>query len=329
VCCRRGVAGTDTGNLTSHARTDSHVRAWRAHEARAAGDIRASLVEKRLVLVGQALVAAKALEVDLRSLVTGACVAKGACPNLLVAMFGKDSPVPSALETLRVHKVSAFGSSTMTRSGVERADELMCERIKHELKGTTGALVVDGATFKHLKAIGICFVSAWLKEPVFLALVFASVDAFGKSTYDNVACTRDITKAMVEFGLTIDQITCLMGDNVSFNACIARNLGVALGKCIPHALALTVKKALLNLPCSKDIVVYGSSILHAGGTTQRAAALDLLGAQAKYLSARFCSAVAPAEYRLENWEVLADFYTSSETLPLRTGIGRRDERADL
>jgi hypothetical protein len=105
--------------------------------------------------------------------------------------------------------------------------------------------------------------------------------------------------------------------------------GRRLGKCIPHALALTVKKALLNLPCSKDIVVYGSSILHAGGTTQRAAALDLLGAQAQYLSTRFCSAVVPAEYRLENWEVLADFYTSSETLPLRTGIGRRDERADL
>jgi len=119
-------------------------------------------------------------------------------------------------------------------------------------------------------------------------------------------------------------LTCVMGDNVTYNAAVARLLSVALGKCIPHALSLTVKKSLLQLPGFKALVVDSSTILWAGGTNKRVKALRGLGVDPNKLRVhpnRFAGTLEPAQYRLEKFDACKTFHTTSELLPLKKSSG--------
>ena len=46
-----------------------------------------------------------------------------------------------------------------------------------------------------------------------------------------------------------------MGDNVSFNVALARELGVSLGKCMAHAVNRTAMHGVLRMPGLFGVVV--------------------------------------------------------------------------
>jgi len=54
---------------------------------------------------------------------------------------------------------------------------------------------------------------------------------------------NDIKLVLDQFKIRMCDITCVMSDNVNHNAAVTRYLGLSLGKCFPHALALIVKIA--------------------------------------------------------------------------------------
>ncbi len=98
-----------------------------------------------------------------------------------------------------------------------------------------------------------------------------------------------------------------MGDNVSFNAALAKELGVPLGKCIPHALNLIVKSFFKNMPEVGVLTNLAGSIMKAGGSSKRWAQWKLLGIDPKKAityANRFASVLANATYRSENFLVI-------------------------
>lgn len=53
-----------------------------------------------------------------------------------------------------------------------------------------------------------------------------------------------VKKLLAAYGLRLSAVACLMGDNVTFNAKLAKLLGLRLSKCLPHSRNLVVKAAL-------------------------------------------------------------------------------------
>jgi hypothetical protein len=60
-----------------------------------------------------------------------------------------------------------------------------------------------------------------------------------------------------------------MGDNVAYNKCIAEELGVPQGKCLPHALVLVVKHGYDKLPNATTLILEAGAVISAGGTNKR------------------------------------------------------------
>jgi hypothetical protein len=119
-----------------------------------------------------------------------------------------------------------------------------------------------------------------------------------------------------------------MGDNVTFNAALANDLGVPLGKCIPHALNLIVKSFFKKMPEVGVLTNLAGSIMKAGGSAKRCAQWELLGLdpnKAITYANRFASVLINAMYRVEKFAVIKVlfflfFLQYFEALPLQRGI---------
>ena len=80
-----------------------------------------------------------------------------------------------------------------------------------------------------------------LQDPVLLLrLLYPTHDGPYKAAHMAV----DLKKVLDEYGLPLSRIACVMGDNVTFNASLAKTLGLPLGKCLPHSLNLVARAAL-------------------------------------------------------------------------------------
>jgi len=318
--CETGIDCTEPTNATAHANGARHKARWALHAQDALGKLLV-VVDKPVPLARDDKVQHAHLMDDVRAFAAARAVGGGTNPEQLSALFGSDSTVVKALAMCKTHGVTFGARSTIDRDLIA-ADKALCTRLAELIKGTTGALVVDGASFNHLHAVGVSYDTPFLPAPIFLGLIFAKPTLNDKNelTYDHEDCANDVSALAKDIGLDLQlQVTELMGDNVAYNKAVARRLGVDLGKCIPHALALTVKKALFLLPFFRDTVVYGSTLLYSGGTDKRATALAELGLCAQKLrvvSTRFGSAIDPAAYRLANFEKLKTWHTSSPLLPL-------------
>ncbi len=91
----------------------------------------------------------------------------------------------------------------------------------------------------------------------------------------------DVKKVLVEYNLLLPRIACVMGDNVTFNAAVAKHLDLPLGKCLPHSLNLVVKAALKPFRGVHAGCVVLSGIIPAGGSARHRDSL-----KARSLSAR-------------------------------------------
>ena len=98
-----------------------------------------------------------------------------------------------------------------------------------------------------------------------------------------------------------------MGDNVTFNAALASELGLPLGKCIPHALNLIVKSFFKIMPEVGVLTNLAGSIMKAGGGGKRMAQWERLNLNPKNAITypnRFASVLSNAVYRTEHFRVI-------------------------
>jgi hypothetical protein len=101
-----------------------------------------------------------------------------------------------------------------------------------------------------------------------------------------------------------------MGDNVAFNAALARNLGLPQAKCIAHALNLIVKHFFDELPLLKPLTLLAGSILTAGGSAKLKHAWTAAGlnfSKSITFPNRFGTTVINAVYRANNFTAVKRF----------------------
>jgi len=323
ICCKNHgnfveVNGNDPSNVSKHEGT-RHNENWSNHGQ--AAHLNLLLAKQRQKVLDQPLIQRrKDAAQGLRKVTAAVIVGGGTNPHQVERIFGVKSSIPEALEVLRSASMS-FGACTTIRSDLKDISLQVKELIKKRVKLTTGALVIDGATLNHEHGMGVGYLSAYLPEPLFLGMIFAEEDPDAEDgwSYPATRCSDDIKIMLNEYGIATKQIVCLMGDNVTFNDKVAEILGLERGKCIAHALSLTVKKSVLSLPGFKELVVTSSGILYAGGSSSRAAALRKLGVDPKTIYVypnRFGSVLGPAAARLENFEILKDFHLNEDIFPI-------------
>jgi hypothetical protein len=166
-----------------------------------------------------------------------------------------------------------------------------------------GALAVDGATFKHDHAIAIMLLSHQLPGPALLCLMYPKHEG----PYTAPLFAADLKVVLNEYDLSLTRIACLMGDNVPFNASLAKKLGLQLGKCLAHSLSLVVKAGTKAFPSVLTATATLSGILPAGGSSRHRISLKAVKLSARMMTVypnRFGSLLPVVDYELENFEVL-------------------------
>jgi len=318
ICCKTELNGSDPSNIAKHQGT-RHNENWDKH--RSAAQLQILLQNQRKgALEGPAARLRKEKARILRG-VTAACIVGGGTnPHQIDRIFGSESNIPDALDTLKEASMP-FGAATTVKSDLEEVEGMVKDLIKTKAKYTTGALIIDGATFNHEHGMGVAYSSAYLPEPLFLGIIFAVEDPDAEDgwSYDANQCSEDIREMLDEYGITLKQIVCLMGDNVTFNDKVAGVLGLERGKCVAHALSLTVKNAVLSLEGFKELVVTSSGLLYAGGSNSRAIELKRRGVNPRtsvVYPNRFASVVDPAAVRLEHFDIFKEFHLDGNIFPL-------------
>ena len=117
----------------------------------------------------------------------------------------------------------------------------------------------------------------------------------------------DVKKVLAKYGLPLSRIACIMGDNVPFNAAVAKHLGLALGKCLPHSLNLVVKAALKPFKGVHAGCVVLSGIIPAGGSARHRKSLKARGLSARRMAVypnRFASVLPVVAYHRANFETI-------------------------
>jgi hypothetical protein len=318
ICCKTELNGSDPSNIGKH-EGKRHNDNWKKH--RSAAQLQLLLQKQRdSVLEGPTARLRKDKARILRS-VTAACIVGGGTnPHQIDRIFGSESNIPGALDTLKRASMP-FGAATTVKSDLEEVEKMVKDVIKTKAKFTTGALIIDGATFNHEHGMGVGYSSAYLPEPLFLGIIFAVEDPDAEDgwSYDADRCSKDIRKMLDDYCIALKQIVCLMGDNVTFNDNVAEFLGLERGKCVAHALSLTVKKAVLSLQGFKELVVTSSGLLYAGGSNSRAVELKKRGVDPRssvVYPNRFASVVKPAAVRLDHFEIFQEFHLNGDIFPL-------------
>lgn len=265
------------------------------------------------------------LEGEARQLVTAFALSVGLYPTDIIAAYSPDSELYKAIQILGRHGVS-IGSETTVRRDLKAVEPILVDFIKDDLRGCTGSLVTDGASLRDNKAIAILFSTHQnvSKKPVLLSVIFPekSDDAGCPAFYDASKAAADIVQTCSVFEISIpDQVTCIMGDNVTFNDALASELKLPRARCLAHALNLIVKNSISSIVLTRPLIQVASSVIHAGGTSKRVAelrseAFKLDPNKMMFYPNRFGSAVVAAKYRLHRFQDVKRWYLTSNSAPV-------------
>lgn len=261
---------------------------------------------------------------ECRQLVCAFAVGTGLPPSKLPEVYGADSVLHACV--LRLKQLDGdLGIHRTIRRDLEGAEELLFRFIRLDIKGLPGCLISDGASLKEDKAIAILFFShqSMSGRPTLLCVIFPdAVTVEGAPlVYNFEKAAEDIRAACERFGIDIaTQVTCFMGDNVSFNDRVAAALGVPRGKCLPHGFSLVVKKGVFRFPLMKDLIQTASAVIFAGGTHRRAAELksdayNLEPSKLLFYPNRFGSAIQATQYRIANFAAVERWHCDSALRP--------------
>jgi hypothetical protein len=132
----------------------------------------------------------------------------------------------------------------------------------------------------------------------------------------------DLKKMLAEHNLQLSRIACVMGDNMPFNAALAKQLNLPLGKRLPHSLNLVVKTTLKPFKGVHAVCGVLSGIIPAGGSARHRESLKARGLSARLMAVnriglpRCCRSLrttARTLRRIRKWveEELAPWATST------------------
>ena len=146
-------------------------------------------------------------------------VALGVAPHALGRVYGDKFHMREAVRVLDRAKID-LGCESTVRVDLPIAEAKVKARVKILVSppGFIGALAVDGATFKYDHAIAIMLLSHQLEDPVLLRLMYPKHDG----PYTAARLAVDLKKVLAEYELPLARIACVMGDNVTFNASLAK-----------------------------------------------------------------------------------------------------------
>lgn len=338
LCNSSIIVSANTGNMTVHANGKGHVAIKAAADA-SNSSMLINASAAAAVGMTSAEKAAKAAELKtLRVLAHANLVAGGMNPHLIGEVLDRRSATWRALSVLSSTKLNVGGDGTIRRD-VEDAKEMLDDALRLKLKGTVGSIVTDGATYAHDKAVAILFSTSSLETPILLSLVWPAEEEGGyegvgdadEAVYDHKKAALDIRRQCDSFGLSIGtQITVVMGDNVSFVDAMARELNLTRGHCLSHSESLVALHGMKELPDAVLLTQTAGGLIYAGGTDKRGNELraepyGLDPRKAQSYSNRFYTNVPNALYRLENFEPIKQWHTTSTLLPQ---VKDDDEKAD-
>ena len=115
---------------------------------------------------------------------------------------------------------------------------------------------------------------------------------------------------LAEYNLQLSQIVRIVGDNVTFNAAVAKHFGLPLGKCLPHSLNLVVKAALKPFKGVHAGCVALSGIIPVGGSARHCKSLKARGLSARLMAVypnRFASVLPVVAYHRANFETIREW----------------------
>jgi hypothetical protein len=270
--------------------------------------------------------------VETRQLAHAAIVASGIVPSAISSVYGADSLLYEAVSLVK-EQGETFGAHGTVDRDSDAALAVLKSHLADQIRDTYGAIVTDGATLKHEKAVCVLYSTHQrkLKRPILLAVVFpdGATEDGDTVVYNFEKAAADIAAVADQFGINVGrQCTCLMGDNVTFNDALAVELGIDRAKCMPHAISLVGKHGSKHVPLLRALVRDASAVINAGGTSKRVAQLrspayNLDANRMKMYPNRFVSIVDAAAYRLSRFEDVKRWHTTSTLLPAPS-----DERSD-
>jgi hypothetical protein len=179
----------------------------------------------------------------LRALTHASIVGRGMPPHQISAILGKGSLIYKAQRVLDKEDVGLGAAGTIA-ADLPTAQRLLDARIAKSLKGVYGAIAQDGATFGDAHVLVLSFQSP--QRPAYLLdLIFPEVDddyPLGdkrRYRYSAKRAAQDAKLVMFDrFKMDKGQIVCAAGDNASFCAAFAREMGLVQSKDPAHGLSL-------------------------------------------------------------------------------------------
>lgn len=187
----------------------------------------------------------------LRTLVNSYLISLGLNPHLIGQIFADSQTLSEAMGILRRNGDSNFGTESKVNADVQSGLAIVKAYIARELRDEPLSLVSDSASLKHDSAIAVLASCSKLPSPMLLTLITPNEKSNNDEddVYNYELAAVDIKKVAESYGIIIaNQVTFMMGDNVAYNKCIAEELQITQGKCLPHALALIVKHGYDKLP---------------------------------------------------------------------------------
>ncbi len=227
-------------------------------------------------------------------------------PAIQERVFGIDSPVMDAVKLLHRSGTNVGGHGTVS-ADVKVAQKALVELIKAIVADPAfiGSICIDDASFKHGSACAIVLLSRFFADgPVVLQVLQWEERKSAEGMADR------IRETLAKYGLALEKIGCLVGDNVTFNAKVARILGLPLGKCLAHALNLVVKAAVEHFEELTPAVITLGGTIDRGGSMRRRNELKAVGLDAgkmKPYTNRLVSMVGPIKYILAHYATIRPF----------------------
>ena len=300
---------------------DSHVAstAHEENEAKANKTAKKTFVQTMLKPTTEA--DARALEEAAQALrvVTHSQLIARAPPAAIAKILGPGE-MRTQLRLIGKAGLNVAGESTMREDGI-KGGALMNTQLAAVVMGKFGAITADGASRKFgqaesKKPMLLMFNCTELPKPVALALLYPDKTT---GAFPADVAAKAIVAALARFGIhdVTKVITAFVGDNVSFNDKLARELGVQRLKCLPHALALLIKAFTAKLPLATVLSLKTGSVIFAGGSGKRAAELEareLLPSKMRGYANRFYDVLEVCKYNLANFEAIRDWTRESGLL---------------
>jgi hypothetical protein len=210
----------NSGAIGKHCKTEMHTKKFRQYENKnRCGSITS------YVKILKPDVDRKAYDDEVNmvnSLTSCGLVAEGLNSNLIERIFNQ-SLLFDSIKFLNANNKS-FCTDYAIKTNLVTGCDYLDNEIKKMLHNEPMAIITDSASLKSDSAVAVLASCAKLPKPILLQLIVPEEKSSNEENdvYDAELFAGDIRKVLDKFGIDLSkQVTCLMGDNVSYNRATA------------------------------------------------------------------------------------------------------------